>query len=204
MTDYVLTPNEWEPDPETVARMKADPGPFPMSDEEIRNVLWTLYLKGEKNVDKRICVCGHPATSHTDYARAENLTHRAARADGVKMCTPGSGNCPCQSMRWVLAAEETRVFRHKTAGQGVDHALYQGIASAREKGKSVEWRSDLGCYFCPSGSGLWTQGVALTVLSLDQTGREVTRPTKWNVIVCDTHRVELATAAAAGQVDFGA
>ncbi|UDL16033.1 hypothetical protein QEH42_gp185 [Microbacterium phage Pumpernickel] len=154
--------------------------------------------------DKRICVCGHAAIGHTDYAPVDSATHNSLRETGTKACTPGRGYCECDNFREVATVSDVRLFRHSTRSSNEGHALRLGAVSAAEKNKVVKWSTTLKCYFCPEDEGYMRDGVVLIPLALDRYGREVHRATKYNAMSCAKHRTALAEASARREVDFGA
>ena len=89
------------------------------------------------NRDRRICVCGHAVSKHSNYA-------------GVLTCKPSALLCPCKKVHPVLESSDTRVFLRKTEGAGAMHALSRGIYAAIQSGKDVKWIIDLKCDRCGS------------------------------------------------------
>lgn len=122
--------------------------------------------------DRRICVCGHPMTRHTEYS-------------GILSCKPTAMQCPCKKMRPVLEADDVRPFLRKTEGSGAMHALTRGIASAVSTSKKVEWIVDVVCDRCQSTNG------GVVPAAVTQTGRLSPSATGFDVLLCGKCRTEM-------------
>lgn len=186
---------------ERIAEESAEDPWGPVTPDDVERVLKAIEAGANGSPNRQVCVCGHAAAAHTDYASARSTTHNTLRDQGQKACTPGNGWCECQNFVWVLSCSDTRLFRHATKGPDEMHALRLGTISARSKHKTIEFNPDLKCFLCPEGSG---KGVRLYPLALTRSGYESRVPTQYNTLLCAEHRASVAAAARRGEVDLGA
>lgn len=122
--------------------------------------------------DGRICICGHGASKHTIY-------------EGIVSCKPSKMDCPCQNLRVVLEAEDTRPFLRRTQGAGAMHALSRGLAALIGKGKSAEWVIPLVCDKCKEPSQtLFPVPITKNFVAVDY-------PTGIDTLLCPTCRESL-------------
>jgi uncharacterized cupin superfamily protein len=96
--------------------------------------------------DRRICICGHGARSHSSLGLSDNAKYLRAR--GIFKCSPGKVKCPCEEFRAVAITSDVRKFTSKTEGPGNLHALSKGATLALEKGCTVEWLEGVCCDRC--------------------------------------------------------
>ena len=100
------------------------------SDQELLD----LGLVNTTNTEpKLICICGHGITRHTEIT--ENFWS----------CKPSRLDCHCKMPNAVLKVQDTRLFKMKSMGPGVRHALIRGIKASAEQGKDTEWTVDVVC-----------------------------------------------------------
>lgn len=92
-------------------------------------------LTALKNRNPFVCVCGHPASRHSETE--DSPICRASRLD-----------CRCHGLLRVLKVSDTRYFLRKTTGYGADHALMRGKKSAENRGVDVDWVENLACQQC--------------------------------------------------------
>ena len=123
--------------------------------------------------DGRICICGHGVSKHTDYN------------NGVVTCKPSKMDCPCKKIRPVLEAQDTRPFLRRTQGSGSLHALSRGMAALATQGKSATWIIPLECDRCEKSAD------KLSPVPVTLNGIEVTEPTGYDALLCDSCRKEV-------------
>ena len=124
------------------------------------------------NRDRRICVCGHAVSKHSNYA-------------GILTCKPSALLCPCKKVNPVLESSDTRVFLRKTEGAGAMHALSRGIYAAIQSGKDVKWIIDLKCDRCGS-----TESNVVPV-PVTQSGYAADHATGFDALLCATCRTSV-------------
>jgi hypothetical protein len=112
-------------------------------------------LKAPREVDRRICLCGHAVSRHS---MEENV-----------FCIPARWQCHCRRLKPVMVVEDTRVFVRKSYGYGPDHALLRSLPELAKRGKKGQWLDGLSCVV----TGCDAEGVLLTpaMLELDPNGR---------------------------------
>ncbi len=136
-------------------------------------------LRQDRNArDRRICICGHPAGRHSEYA-------------GRVSCTPTRMVCPCRLMVPVIEVADTRPFLRKTQGYGSAHALMSGLSGLIEKGRDWDWLPGFPvCTKCDA------EGVSVYPIAIDPSGRPSIQPEARNVLLCASC-VQDVTASAA-------
>lgn len=122
--------------------------------------------------DKRVCICGHGVTKHTDVA-------------GAVMCKPSRMECPCKKVRAVLDVEDTRVFLRRTVGGGAMHALSRGLSALVMAGKSAKWIVELKCDRCQAIDQI------VTPVPVTQSGHATTYATGYDALLCQSCREEV-------------
>ncbi len=141
--------------------------------------------KTDTGKDGRVCICGHPARCHTSQTNSDNPMHDMARERGEDHCYQTRMACACAGFEPVISVNDSRVFRFKTKGPGVDHALSQGMFAVRKKQGTIEYLDGFACRGCGTDEGL--KPVAYNVID----GRvisEALNDTPWNALVCDACR----------------
>lgn len=103
------------------------------------------------NVDRRICICGHAATVHTDGNDIPVL--RGGDRNNF-MCKPNAQNCPCKRCIPVIKVSNSKFFLRKTHGAGATHALVRGLRRLAESGGTFEWLVEVKCTFCGSETSI--------------------------------------------------
>lgn len=130
-----------------------------------------------------VCVCGHPATSHTEFVeRGQSSVHDAARAVGKNTCAPSKHVCPCEKYQEVLQTKDARRFRFSTTGPAEDHALMKGVISAFSSDVEIWWDNDAECIKCKTG--ILTIGAQLAPIAYDKQWFESHHATDLNVLIC--------------------
>lgn len=124
-----------------------------------------------------VCICGHPARSHSSKAKMDSPVHRAFKDLGVEKCFPARQQCPCIGFRGVVKSSDVRLFVFKTTGSYERHALFKGIFTAREKGLELEKIGDWNCDTCGS-----TERVG--PVPVDNSKREAAGPTPRTFLLC--------------------
>jgi len=119
--------------------------------------------------DSRICLCGHSKNRHTDI-------------QGRTFCKPTKMDCPCKKQRYVLEAEDTRMFLRKTVGGGAMHALVRGLTASIQAGKKATWIIELVCDRCGSVDEI------VTPVPVTQHGVISSEATGYDALVCATCR----------------
>ena len=144
-----------------------------------------------------VCVCGHPAMAHTEFAPdgAADGKHDAWKARGESRCIPSKAPCECREFLKVLTAQDLRKFRHSTKGPAQQHALLQGVLASVQDGKNLQWESAVGCVFCKRGRT--EQGVTLTPVAYDGM-HEAYESTPNNVMVCVDCRASMKSGVVPG------
>lgn len=122
------------------------------------------------NRDRRVCLCGHGVSKHTNFA-------------GTLTCKPSAMFCKCKKIRPVLETSDTRIFLRKTEGAGAMHALSRGIFAAVKAGRDVEWTVELKCDKCGS-----TQG-PIVPSPVTQSGMSTSEATGFDALLCGECRV---------------
>lgn len=153
--------------------------------------------EARKNLRQRnggVCICGHAAGAHSNYAPEGHPDHATAIYNGTSKCIPSRVVCACTEYHEVLIAEDLRQFRHSTKGPGIDHALALGLAASRDKDKKVEWKSgELVCFVCHQGPD---EGVAVSPVAFLPNGAEANKTTDKNELVCHPCRDKIRNARA--------
>lgn len=122
--------------------------------------------------DKRVCICGHGVTKHTDVA-------------GAVMCKPSRMECPCKKVRPVLDVDDTRVFLRRTVGGGAMHALSRGLSALVMSGKSATWIVELKCDRCGNLDEI------VNPVPVTQSGHATTYATGYDALLCQPCREEV-------------
>ena len=135
---------------------------FAFSDEEAEEAMVAVTKMGR--FDRRVCACGHSLGRHQ-------------RPDGDVVCTVGKQSCPCQHVRAVLEASNTKTFMRKTMGVGPLHALGSGAFNAHKNGEKITWIVDLKCDYCG------TEG-PISPCAVTDNGKILDEPAGINVLLC--------------------
>lgn len=104
-----------------------------ISDEELDQALTRRTT--QKSRDGRVCICGHPAKCHSSLAGYDNPAHSHALSNGGEVCIQTRVYCECKKFEPVIEVADSRLFKFKTVGVGIDHALAQGMAATRRKAR---------------------------------------------------------------------
>lgn len=133
-----------------------------------------------------VCICGHAAGSHSNYAPAGHPEHDSALREGKSVCIPSRVKCACAEYQQVIIAEDLRQFRHSTKGPGIDHALTQGVLSSKAKNKKAEWMPGVAhCVACRLGPD---DGVQVSPVAYNPDKSEAFTTTAINVLICQSCR----------------
>lgn len=159
-----------------------------ISDEELEAAFKRRQTDTGK--DGRVCICGHPARCHTSQTNSDSPLHEMARAKGEDHCYQTRMACSCAAFEPVIEVSDSRVFRFKTKGPSLDHALAQGMFAARKKGKTITYLDTFKCRGCGTTENL--RPIAYNVLNGRIVG-EAMSDTPWNALVCDECRVKMVT-----------
>jgi len=133
--------------------------------------------------DRRICICGHGARSHSSQALSDNPTHKSFRESGRDQCLPGRMECPCGGFRGVVEVEDPRVFIFRTRGPMGQHALVRGLAASLVRGKTVS-EVDWACDTCGATH-------AVTPVAVSRSGQIAFEPSRDNRLLCADCRIGL-------------
>jgi hypothetical protein len=139
--------------------------------EELEKELEESGLVRFRGRDRRICVCGHRVSGHSN-------------AYGHVVCSTTRVSCPCTQVIPVLEAEDVRLFSFKTVGGGPLHALGRGILASDKKGKLVKW-VDKKCFSCKEESE------TLIPVPVSERMVPVDKPSKLNGLFCKRCRLTL-------------
>ncbi len=136
--------------------------------------------------DKRVCICGHPASAHATQNPNASIADAWKRMKRDK-CKTGKTTCPCDGFIEILESEKMNhfVFRTTTGGQN-GHALYRGVAKALSEGKTVTWTNAnaLQCLICSRTEP------PLYIAAMTLGGRVSEEPQPKNVFLCEQHYVD--------------
>ena len=93
---------------------------FDLDLEEVKDYN-EAYRRDSRNLDRRICACGHAMSRHhfNDFT-------------GQYYCKPGALACSCINKKPVVEVPNTRYFMRKSHGSGPKHALVLGMVAAYE------------------------------------------------------------------------
>lgn len=114
--------------------------------DDVDKAVAAAKAQADKNSERRICICGHGARSHSSHGVSENA--KFLRDRGLFRCAAGRVKCPCQEFRPVAITSDVRRFTAKTEGPAGLHALSKGARMATENGATVEWLEGVGCDRC--------------------------------------------------------
>jgi hypothetical protein len=120
------------------------------------------------DTSKHVCICGHAINKHTTIN--EYVTCHTARH-----------YCPCQRIKPVLYANDTRYFMRKTYGPGSKHALSTGLKRLVELGKGARWLEPPQCWN-PNCANPHTLVYPVAISNLGNISNE---PEKINVFLCE-------------------
>lgn len=137
--------------------------------------------------DKRVCICGHPASAHATESANPVIKDAWLRMNREK-CKTGRTTCPCDGFIEILTSEKMNhfVFRTSVGGQA-GHALYRGVSKATAEGKDVTWTNAnaLRCVMCGKSEA------PLYIAALTLAGRVADDPQPKNAFLCEEHYTSL-------------
>lgn len=147
------------------------------SEEELQR-RGLISSKGDSQKTTRlICLCGHGMTRHTEF-------------QGMWSCSPTKLHCPCADPRAVAWAQDTRLFKMKTLGAGVQHALMRGLLASESLQRSTFWTIDLKCDKCGSSG----TSARLAPTPVDKSGKlksDLNLTTWIDALLCELCRNDL-------------
>lgn len=88
-------------------------------------------LKKPREIDRRICLCGHPVSRHS--------------LDGGVICVPARWQCHCKNLKPVMVVDDTRLFAKRSYGYGEEHALMRTLPDMVRRHRKGEWLPNLNC-----------------------------------------------------------
>jgi hypothetical protein len=127
-----------------------------------------MQLVQERKLQRAICACGHPATSHTLSVES-----------GVTTCNLPKSFCPCGGLMVVVEAGDKRSFGFLTTGPDGLHALTKGIRKALRNGAQVEPARDNVCFSCKK------LATRLIAVAINRDGFLAHTPQATNGLVCE-------------------
>lgn len=119
--------------------------------------------------DGRICICGHPMTSHSEF-------------ESIVSCTPAKMKCKCKKTRPVIEVSDTRSFKRRGEGNGAAHALSLGIANAKRAGLEITYLIESRCDTCQ------TDDVPISPVNVEKDFTATVEETGFTVFMCDRCR----------------
>lgn len=133
--------------------------------------------------DKRVCLCGHPASAHATQNANPNISDAWKRMNRDR-CKTGKTTCPCDGFIEILESDKMNHFVFRTtAGGQAGHALYRGVAKALSAGKEVTWTNPnaLQCLLCGRIEP------PLFIAAMTPGGRVSQEPQAKNIFLCEEH-----------------
>lgn len=121
----------------------------------------------------KICLCGHPSSSHEQIQNKERCMHHGLR-------------CKCTMNFPVISVREIGAFHFTTTGAGADHALSKGIKRYREKNSIPTWH--MGEFYC---MGCFKMDIPRNPVSMNENGSFLINSGPYNALVCDKCLVQI-------------
>lgn len=157
-------PNEKQYDPESISAGNVFDA-LGVTPESVEKFLSDRY---RYDTSKHVCICGHAINKHTTVN--EYVT-----------CLTARHYCPCQLIKPVLYANDTRYFMRKTFGPGSKHALSTGLKRLVELGKGAHWLKPPQCW----NPDCLKPHTFVYPVAIGKLGNISYEPEKLNVFLCE-------------------